>query len=270
MDKPTKEGWFRIWMLAILLVITGGLIMRYLPECRVANKAADALVIAGVLALGVDPLLKRALLAEASKGIFIHLLGFEHRPEVKEKIKEIVFETKLIRKYADFRCNVEEKDGGGFTITVEYDTEIVNPTHVPVEYKPWLDFDMAHNPEVLQMSLTSSDGKYSWNDVPKPKETEPGVIAFEGKKFLIAPETNGITYLTHVIFKIRTGLGYEQFHFGKPTLKATLRVALPEGYEASMSPPATSTNENFWQFDTIQMPGDHVTLRWRRRGGAWI
>ena len=59
--EPQKP-WFRIWMLAALLVITGIAMIKYLPENRIAATAADAVLIAGILALGVDPLMKRDLL----------------------------------------------------------------------------------------------------------------------------------------------------------------------------------------------------------------
>lgn len=81
------------------------------PVNRFVSSAAEALLIAGLSALGVDPLLKRDLLREASQGIFKHMLGFEHLPEVKDKLEQSVRETKLIRKSIDLRCEIEPRDG---------------------------------------------------------------------------------------------------------------------------------------------------------------
>jgi hypothetical protein len=222
-----------------------------------------------VLALGVDPLLKRNLLAEASRGIFIHLLGFEHRPEIKDKLKEIIFGTKLLRKTADLRCLVEEGADGSFDFTVEYDSELVNPTNTPIEYEPSMEFDKAHKLEVLEMTFTSSDGKYKWHDKPEPKEIYPGVEVARGKKFTIQPESRGITYRGHSKYKILVRYGYCQFTAGRPTLQTTMQATVPEGYEVGATP-ATVENVNYWQYDSIFMKGEHITLRWRKKNGEWL
>src|SRR6266853_16278 len=104
MERPFS---FRIWLFALLLVVLGvGLIYRFHGQ-PIISAIAEALIVAGALALVVDPLIKSELLREASRGIFIHLLGFEHHPQVKDKLKDIVFETKLLRARFDIRCWIE-------------------------------------------------------------------------------------------------------------------------------------------------------------------
>lgn len=259
----TRRGAFAIsrGLITPLMVIALGIILIWrFQEHYVIRGLAEAFIIAGLLALIVDPYLKRDLLQEASRGIFVHLLGFEHRPEVKDKIKEIVFETKLLRKTADLRCVAEERSDGFFNFTVEYDSEFLNPTNIPVEYVPWMEFDKAHKLEIIEMSFTSSDGKYKWHGKPEPKEKEPGVESVEGKKFTIQPESNGITYKGHSKYRILLRHGYCIFYAGRPTLRTTVHATIPVGYEVSATP-ATVENVNYWQYDSLQMKGDHVTLR---------
>src|SRR5271163_4569909 len=183
MKPRTLPRWLPAWLVSLFLIAIGVFLIHRLPNGRLVAAIAEALVVAGVLALIVDPFLKRALLVEASRGIFIHLLGFEHRPEVKDKIKEIVFETKLLRRTADLRCVIGERNDGSFDFTVDYDSEVINPTNTPLDYFPWMEFDKAHKLEVFEMTFTSSDGRYTWHAKPEPKETEPGVETVRGKTF---------------------------------------------------------------------------------------
>jgi hypothetical protein len=156
MTTEPHKSWFRIWMLALLMMAVSIVLMYFLPQDRLASSAGDALMIAGILALVVDPLLKRDLLTEASRGAFFHILGFDHHPQVKDKLKDIVYGTKLLRTKLHSTVTIEPKDDG-FLITVDYESEIINCTSLPVNYEPSIDWDMAHKPEMLRMSFTSSD-----------------------------------------------------------------------------------------------------------------
>jgi hypothetical protein len=102
------------------------------PSNHFVSTAADAILIAGILALAVDPWLKRELLDDASREVFIHLLGFEHHPQVKDKLKEMAFETKLLRTLR-MAVTVEHADDG-YWVTVKYDTDIIDSTNVGVPY----------------------------------------------------------------------------------------------------------------------------------------
>jgi hypothetical protein len=117
--EPDKH-WFRIWMLALLLIAAGIGGMHFLPGNHLVFAVAEAFLIAGILALAVDPLVKRDLLREASRGIFVHLLGFEHHPQVKDKLKEIIYGTRLLRNRVELVVTVETAPDG-FWITVDYE-----------------------------------------------------------------------------------------------------------------------------------------------------
>jgi hypothetical protein len=269
MSFKLSRSWLKGWVIAILLIAAGLFTIWRFPNYRIASAAADAILIAGVLALTVDYFLKRDLLTEASRGIFVHLLGFEHRPEVKEKLQQLVFDTKLLRKSLDLRCEIEPR-GGYNEFTVEYDSEILNPTHNALDYSVQIDVDAAHKLEVLRMSFSSSDGKIAWNvNNPPVKQEEPGVDLVKGKRFSIEPEHKGIIYRASVKYRIRVFPGYSQFYTGVPTLRIRLRViGVPPEYETSATK-ATVTNKDDWQYESIMMRGDHITLRWRKRCGEW-
>jgi len=257
-------------MLAVLMISIAVVLMYTVTNNRVVAAGSDALLIAGVLALGIDPLLKRDLMTEASRGVFFHILGFDHHPQVKEKLKEIVYGTKLLRTKVHTTVTVEPKDDG-FAVTVEYDSEIMNATNLPVSYEPSIDWDMAHKPRVLWMSFTSSDGKTKWTEKnPELKEPEPGLQKLSPHRVTLQPYIRGnTTYKGSGCFTIFTKHAYFILYTGVTTLKTSTRAFVPDGYEVFCSN-ADVENENYWEWDSIRMPGEHTNIRWRKRGGEWV
>jgi hypothetical protein len=259
----------RIWMVAVVMIAAGVILMWRLPDHRLVLGLSEALIIAGLLALIVDPLLKRNLLVEASKGIFIHLLGFEHHPQVKDKLKEIVFKTTILRTRLQTVLTVEPQ-ADGFLLTVEYESDLINPTNTPISYEPSIEWDMAHKPQLPRMSLTSSDGEVKWTlrDVVL-EENEPGVQEAKPRRVRLQPSSKGVTYHGSGTYKIFTKHGYFITYTGLPTLKTCTRVNIPDDYELSATR-ADVKNDNYWEWNNIQMLGDHTTIRWRKRGGEWL
>lgn len=265
-----QRPWFRIWMFAALLIIAGLAAIKYLPDNRVAATAADAVLIAGILALGVDPLMKRDLLTEASRGIFVHLLGFEHHPQVKDKLKQIVFETKLLRNRLSNAITIEPREEG-FLVTVDYETEIINPTNTTVPFQPFIEWDASHRPTVPRMSFAASDGSEKWTETNVVlQESEPGVLSAKPHRVDIKPHAKGdIGYHSCGTYKLITKHGYLLQYMGLPTLQVSFRVTVPDGYEVSASEGAVHIGD-LWDYRGIRMVGEHITVRWRKSGEEWI
>jgi len=261
-----------VWIFAILLIGVGVCLHWWRwGQATLVNSIAEALIVAGVLAFAVDPFLKKQLMAEASRSIFIHLLGFEHHPQVKDRLQKIIYETKLLRKTCDLRCVIKPCDGH-YLLTVEYDTEIINPTNTALAYRPALQFDRAHKLQVLQMTFTSSDGKHKFcksNLEIKELKENPGVEAPETEEFVIEPDDSGITYKASTKYRIKLLNAYCQFHAGSPALQTTIRAEAPKEYEVRVGG-ADVANGNYWQYNKIMMVGDHFTLRWRTLDGEWL
>jgi len=258
-----------IWLVGLALIAIGASVIHW-NHYQLVKDLGDALVVAGILALVVDPYLKHRLVKEASRGIFIHLLGFEHHPQVKDKLKKLVFETKLLRKRFDLRCKIIPLDVDGYELRVETDAEITNPTHTPEPFIPNLGFEMAERPVIDEYSFTPSSGK-GWtinNPAMKELPDDLGVQAPTLKKCVIEPEEKGITYRFCGAYRLRLKCGLTQIYMGLPTLEMTIRVEAPPDYEVFANN-SDNQNENFWQYNTIRMQGDHVILRWRQKGKEW-
>ncbi len=270
METRPKENWFRIWMLAALLIVAAIAMIKLVPENRLVSALADAILIAGILALGVDPLLKRDLLTEASRGIFVHLLGFEHHPQVKDKLKQIVFETKLLRNRFSNTVTIEPRDEA-FLITVDYETEIINATNTTVPYEPFIEWNAAQSPTVSRMTFVATDGSEASDEVNvELKENEPGMLSAKLSKVDMKPHSRGgVAYHGSGRYTFRSKHGYMLQYMGLPTLTVIFRVIVPEGYEVSASKAAVHTG-NYWEYSGIRMSGEHISLRWKKVGGEWI
>ena len=171
----SRWAWLKIWVAALFLIFAAVLLMWRFQENRLVSSIAEAILVTGFLAVIVDPFLKRDLLAEAERGVFMHFLGFEHHPQVKARLRDIIFETKLLREHLQMVLTVDPTQDG-FWVTIDYDSDLLNPTSLPVPYEPSVEWDMGHKPQLIRMSFMPPDGKVKWTEKNIPlKELEPGV-----------------------------------------------------------------------------------------------
>ncbi len=260
-----------IGLLPYVVFVGGLLLVIRFHEPGTFHAIAEALMIAGLLAIVVDPVLKSNLFKESSRGIFVHLLGFELHPQVKDRLQSIIFNTKLIRETCELRYTIEPQDGY-FFLTVEYDTKIINPTHTTIPFTPSMEFDMAHKAEIFEMSFTSSDGECKYHQkYPQLIEIEnqPGVHRVEIGTFNIEPIEKNISYRGNGKYRIKSLYGYSEIKMGSPTLRLSIRVNAPEDYEVGASP-SDVVNGNYYEYNNFRMPGEHVIVRWRKKGGEWL
>ena len=118
--------------------------------------AGEAIVIAGVLALIVDRPLKRALLREAAQGIFKHMLGFDHQPEIKERLQEIALETRLFVRRKYVHLTIEALDNHLVRTTANAEVDLVNPSSTPQPFEQLMQFECAEEATSLGMGLICS------------------------------------------------------------------------------------------------------------------
>jgi hypothetical protein len=79
----------------------------------------------------------------------------------------------------------------------------------------------------------------------------------------------GILYRGSGTFRVFTKHGYVITYTGIPTLQTSARAIVPDGYDVSATK-ADIQNENYWEWNSIRMPGDHTTIRWRKHGAEWL
>jgi hypothetical protein len=192
-------------------------------------------------------------------------LGFDQQPENKERLKRLVFDTKLFRKNFNARYKFVA-EGGWMRIELEYDFELVNPTEGAIDFSLKVDFEKAEDPHLDFLTLVSSEKSYKWEPGLEPKKDDPWVLQGFGDAVRIQPASRGISYRFSgkCSVKYPSGFYYAQ-HFGYPTIGATVTIDSPESIEVSAAP--TPAHEgNVWRYERLFMPGDHINFRWRTKG----
>src|SRR6266478_1303271 len=172
----------------------GGLLVWQYPAGYFRHAIGEAAVIAALLMFLVDPFLKARLLKEAARDIFEYLLAFDQQPEIKERLRRLVFDTTLFRRNFNARYKLVP-DGDLMRIELEYDFELVNPTEEAIDFPMKIDFEKAENPTLDYLTLVSSEKSHKWQQPElKAKQDEPWVLQGFAEPVKIQPASKGISY----------------------------------------------------------------------------
>jgi hypothetical protein len=275
-----KRGWERtiarlpyfyvsvlLWVMAVALYCLPKIsyLTLYVPWlATIFHPIGESLIVAGILVLLIDPFLKERLLREASKGIFHYLLGFDQQPEIKTRLRALVFDTKLFRKNFCLRC-VLVPENGKVCLNMDVSFEVFNPTDEVQRYRHATQFERVESPNVHVLALISTAVSYSKNDIAlKPKSDDTEVLEAEAGPIDIEPSAKGISYR----FSGKFSLVYpEEFfyavHVGTPTIGMRIEITPPKGFRVTASQTPTST-EDVWEYERLFMPGEHIDFRWER------
>jgi len=154
--------WFArgpMWPRLTLMLLAGGtcLVLKLLPSAPLGTglmrdlipAVGEALIVAAVLALAVDPGLKEHFHQSAIRNVFEHMIGFDHEPEIRAKLRSLALDTKLFVRNYDLRCVLEARPGGGVTLHVSKTVEVVNQSRENAHYPAGWQFTKADNPRDL-------------------------------------------------------------------------------------------------------------------------
>lgn len=181
-----------IWLFILLIGSGAYLLFRY-PEGYFRHSLGEALTIASILVLLVDPFLKARLLREVAQDIFHYILGFNQQPEIQERLRRIVSDTKLFRR--NFAAKYQLiPESGVMRIDFEYNFELINPTEEAIPFSLKFEAEAAERPEISFLRLVSSQGSLEWNPELKPTADDPCVFQACAGEVKIQPASKGITY----------------------------------------------------------------------------
>jgi hypothetical protein len=250
-------------MAGIFLVGIGFALLRWFHDWPTIHAMGEASFIAGLLTIFVDPILKRSLAKEASRGIFHHLLGFDQEPEIRERLRDIAFDTKLCRRNYHVRCSLEPDEGGLIKLNVETEFDVVNYSNESLSYAPQLQFEKCERPEVCEVSFVGEESyKIEW---PALHATEERVLETKIKPSVIKPNKSGQKYKVFAKYNVRMpGEFFYVFNFGGPTIDVSIHLESPNNLEFQASP-GTSQVGGHYQYERLFMPGEHITIKWWRK-----
>ena len=245
-----------------LVVLTIGVVGSLWCPNALGQRFSEALIIAGVLAIAVDPFLKRRLQREVSRDIFHHLIGFSLPREIQDRIKEIVLDTKLYRRNMDLTCTFSRVPEG-VRIDCEYKFDLVNPSSEKAPFKQRLEFEKHENATLK--SISCSDKSSDYGKAPKLMESkeDPDVRFFEGPIVKIPPEQGGHNISFRAEYSIvRPVPAFHVQHFVLPTTGLTLILKSPPDLKVTASPADAQPRADEWIYKRLFMPGEHLEIRW--------
>jgi hypothetical protein len=242
------------------------------PDTR-ARSLNEALFIAAVLTLTVDPFLKKRLAKEASKDIFHHLLGLDLPPEIRERLKSFVFEQKYYRSALEIDAHAEKKQDHSVHLRVRVRATIV--AICDCDYTQILGFEEFENPSIAEVSVTShlKEHTYAYPNsqdptvpVPKGVADEPMVLEWKGKTLRLA---KGETLSSFFDFTIQgSEKDFWVQHFGTTTVNPRVRLSASDDLEICASKPERTNGTHEYIYERVYVPGDHIQIRWRPRNAA--
>jgi hypothetical protein len=183
---------------------------------------------------------------------------------LKERLRRLVFDTKLFRKNFNARYKLIPQEDF-IQIEMEFDFELVNPTEEAIEFQYKVDFDQAESPRLDSLSLICSEKSYEWRPALESKKDDPFVVQGFADPVEIQPASKGISYRFGGKCAVSYPLSfcYTQ-HFGYPTIGVTVTIDYPQTLEVHAAP--TPAHEgNVWRYESLFMPGDHLNIRWAPR-----
>lgn len=261
------------WTITLCLCLVGGLLLHFktagwqwldhwpLVLREVVPAFGEALIIAGLLAVAVDPFLKGKLLEDASKSIFEHMIGFDHEPELKAKLRSIAFDTKLYQRDYDLQCEVQPREGGGVTISACKTIEVVNQSLDDVKFRPGWVF--AEPDRASECRVTSFiDGEAPAVSTPQFQPNPHGYSEALSDSIKIEPSYKGKRYRfrAECTFEAPDNY-YHPMYFELPTIGITVSLSAPAGWTVWIG---RETDHSEFHDKGLYMNGDKIEIQWRK------
>jgi hypothetical protein len=226
----------KLWLSCLFLIIAGVSLAMYAGEKW--RPPADALIIAGVLALTVDRYVKLRLREEIAHDVFFAALGIDLHPWLKEEVLA-VGDYKLVRHEMQLTYKISRSDDDGY-ISCETETyfEIENLTNrtQPFTNALWLSDPPlgARRPpfpiSYVKAKVPKSKGYEHDAEHIKLTSRDRGIL-WEGLVTIPAHEKAEFWSTTHQTLPI----DYEEpFVVSQPTIGITVRVECPSDMDADV------------------------------------
>ncbi|HLY59998.1 MAG TPA: hypothetical protein VKV95_04460 [Terriglobia bacterium] len=257
--------WLRMWMAALLLIAAALLLMWRIPSSQLVLTASDAILIAGILALIVDPLLKRDLVEDLANEIFQHLLGIDFPPDIRDTFQKALFGLETYREGTEIEASVAKLSENSVLLEVSLRWTIVAAKKT--EYQQGMAFEESERGRILQASVTvESNDKDSYSEshpTLTPKPDEPMVLEWKAKKKIVMRKKDHVS--AYLKFTVTKGVhDFFTFNFSVPAINPRVRISAKDNLEINASLP-DQLNGNEYLYRKVFLPADHIQIRWKPR-----
>lgn len=255
--------WLKMWMAALLLILAALLIMWRIPSNHLVSAASDAILIAGILALVVDPLLKRDLVDDLANEIFQHLLGIDFPPDIRDTFQKALFGLGTYREGTEIEVSVKKLSEDSVVLDVAIRWTIVAAKKT--EYQQGMSFEESERGRILQASVTvesNDEDSYSEsNPTLTPKADEPMVLEWKANKKIGMRKKDRVS--AYLKFTVTKGVhDFFTFNFTDPAINPRVRISSKDDLEINASHP-DQINGNEYLYRKVFLPADHIQIRWK-------
>jgi len=227
-------------------------------QSNAVHRLSEAMMIAGLLAFAVDPLVKGKAQREATRDIFHHMLGFALPLPIRDRLQQIVHDTTIYRENTVMHVTLSEK-GPSIVFDVELDYDIINPTQHPFDFEPIIEFDRGEHGTLNRVICFGEPG-YGKDTALRPNSDEPLMLEYHGESVRLRPDERR-RFRYEYTTEYPASLGYYFQHFKYPTIGFSLTVICPPNLDVT-SAPTELHDKNCWRYPRLFMPGDHLNIRW--------
>jgi hypothetical protein len=253
---------------AIVLLIGSVLIWKFhTPDYPFLHGLGEALIIAGILAIAVDPWLKEHFYKETLKDSFQHIFGYGLPEFYRERLRAFVNDPVWYRTDMVMECRFQEEHDGKRQIEIHLSWDLENRTPKPVMYHQHGDFEAAEQPNLESVSLTVDESKVDGYaaDVKLCPLTD-GSLEYRHSGFKIQPQSKGVKYrFTADCSVIYPATFFYAQHFSDPTHHFTLKVRKPPKLKVTPRPGGEFEHKDgwdCWDYDKLFLKDDHIFIRW--------
>jgi hypothetical protein len=273
--KPNHIAELTLWLVAVALIGGGVLTHRYASKDW--HPPADALIIAGVLALTVDRYVKLRLREEIARDVFYAALGIYLPTEMKDEILAIG-ECKLVRKNMVVTCTLTCKEGYVVCETTsEYQLENLTSRRQPFDHRVWVARPIPSLPSpdtpIPQVKAVVASGGYDHKLTKTDLAEEQFRWTWQAPAPVIVPRksTADFSATTTQFLSFENEDKYEVL---VPTIGITVNVSAPPelvpyvAFEHRSASEFCRLSPGSWRLDAAFLPNSFFRVGWKRKSPA--
>ncbi len=252
----------------------------------------DALVIAAILKLTVDPILKRELAKDAAKDVFLYAFGYSLPGQLRSFVNDLVLETKIVRRQCNLHWQISPKDGDPKRVEVVLDASFYVTNYsgsgLPYQHKVYSWKEDPEDPGCVRAMYcrAKSHPKKSYHK-EKPNELVQGEDGYiRGERVELPPHTKEDEFRMGAVYYTEGARpGLDQFNIMEPTMEITVTVTVDDqlgNLTFSVTPdlsdsresdnyilpersPETRKLECSWTLGRVFVTNERVLIRWKER-----
>jgi hypothetical protein len=263
MQKPLARWsfeWTNAATFAVALLGIGVLLLVFC-EHRIALAFGETLLIVGILAIFVDPILKRKFQEDAARDIFHHILGFALPEKIREDLEKFIQEYGYYKKDVHIIAHAEIVNDTQVKLTVQIDSRVVAAKR-GVQYQPHLAFEESLFPCDLSISITTEDGKEPERILSPNLQVlkEPMVLEWNGTGRTLRKDEQIREQIKYSVYR-----GLPDFHvifFEKAVLDLQVTTTCDARLAVTSSRPETEMESPYYHQKVFRI-ADHIQIRWK-------